>query len=162
MAIVENQPSENSRLKLNPIGEGERETAAESAVPAGTRLPVPTRADLSKVNWPYALTFLIMHLLALLVFVPWFFSWTGFVAFFLGVMIFGQLAIPIGYHRLLAHRSFKTPKWFERTLATLAMCAGQETPARWVAWHRIHHQHSDHQEDPHTPLVSFMWLTCDG
>ncbi len=72
-------------------------------------------------------------------------------------ILFGQLAIPIGYHRLLTHRSFKAPKWFERTIATAAMCAGQETPARWVAWHRMHHLHSDHVDDPHTPLVSFFW-----
>jgi len=133
------------------------ETFAEDALPQGTRLPAPPGTDLTRINWPYAGTFLVLHGLALLVFVPWFFSWAGFIAFFLGVLVFGQLAIPIGYHRLLTHKSFRTPKWFERTLATLAMCSGQETPARWVAWHRIHHQHSDHHEDPHSPLVSFFW-----
>lgn len=113
--------------------------------------------DLKRFNYPYLATFLVLHALALLVFVPWLFSWAGLIAFISGVIIFGQLAIPIGYHRLLTHRSFRTPKWFERTLVTLAMCSGQETPARWVAWHRVHHQHSDHREDPHTPLVSFFW-----
>jgi len=67
------------------------------------------------------------------------------------------VGIPITYHRLLTHRSFKTPKWFERSLVVIALCNGQETPARWVAWHRLHHQESDHQEDPHSPLVSFLW-----
>jgi len=138
------------------VSEGQ-EAFASSALPDGTRLAPPSQVDLTRINWSYAGTFLALHLLTLLCFVPWFFSWIGFIAFFLGVVLFGQLAIPIGYHRLLTHRSFRTPKWFERTLATLAMCAGQETPARWVAWHRIHHQHSDHQEDPHTPLVSFFW-----
>lgn len=123
----------------------------------GSRLAPPPGVDIRRFNYAYLTTFLVMHALALLVFVPWFFSWVGAIAFFLGVVIFGQLAIPIGYHRLLTHRSFRTPKWFERTLVTLSMCAGQETPARWVAWHRIHHQHSDHREDPHTPLVSFFW-----
>lgn len=156
MAIT-GEGSPSGVLSSSVVSDLERETVADTALPRGSRLPVPKGADLSKINWAYAGTFLVMHVLALLIFVPWFFSWTGFLMFFLGVVIFGQLAIPIGYHRLLAHRSFKTPRWFERTLATLAMCAGQETPARWVAWHRIHHQHSDHQEDPHTPLVSFMW-----
>jgi len=137
-----------------PIGP---ESLATVALPHGIRLDTPPGTDLAKVNWVYAGTFLVLHSLMLLIFVPWFFSWIGLAAFFFCVFLFGQLAIPIGYHRLLTHRSFRSPKWFERTLATLAMCSGQETPARWVAWHRIHHQHSDHHQDPHSPLVSFFW-----
>ncbi len=133
------------------------EPTEKTALPQGTRLSTPPGVDAKKVHIGYLITFLSLHTLALLVFVPWFFSWAGVIAWFLGVVLFGQLAIPIGYHRLLTHRSFRAPKWFERTLATMAMCAGQETPARWVAWHRIHHIHSDHVEDPHTPLVSFFW-----
>lgn len=109
------------------------------------------------INWPYAITFCLLHSLALLIFVPFFFSWWGVFSFFAGVVLFGQLAIPIGYHRLLAHHSFRSPTWFERTLATLALCAGQETPARWVAWHRLHHLHSDEVKDPHSPIVGFFW-----
>lgn len=109
------------------------------------------------IRWDYAVFFVALHLLALLALLPWFFSWSGLIAFVLGVVVFGQLAIPIGYHRLLSHRSFKTPKWFERTLVTLAMCTAQETPAHWVAWHRMHHNHSDHENDPHSPRVSFLW-----
>jgi stearoyl-CoA desaturase (delta-9 desaturase) len=33
----------------------------------------------------------------------------------------------------------------------------QDTPARWVAVHRRHHQHADEQDDPHSPLVNFFW-----
>ena len=33
----------------------------------------------------------------------------------------------------------------------------QDTPGRWVATHRFHHQESDEQPDPHSPLVSFLW-----
>ena len=33
----------------------------------------------------------------------------------------------------------------------------QDTPARWVAVHRLHHQHADEQHDPHCPLVNFFW-----
>ena len=145
MATIQESPS---------VGQ---EAFATTALPSGTRLEAPPRVDMTRINWAYAGTFIVLHALTLLVFVPWFFSWVGFTAFFLGVLLFGQLAIPIGYHRLLTHRSFRTPKWFERTIVTLAMCAGQETPARWVAWHRIHHLHSDHHEDPHSPLVSFFW-----
>lgn len=122
----------------------------------GRMLP-PTGVVPWRLNWAYLITFLVMHGLALLALSPWFFSWSGLALFVLASILFGQFAIPIGYHRLLTHRSFRTPRWFERTLVTLAMCAGQETPARWVAWHRLHHLHSDHREDPHSPLVSFFW-----
>jgi len=57
----------------------------------------------------------------------------------------------------LTHRGFDCPKWFEYTLATLGVCSFQDSPARWVLVHRVHHQHSDHQPDPHTPHVSGFW-----
>lgn len=120
-------------------------------------LELPAGVDTRRVQWGYAVSFVVFHLLALLIFVPWLFSWLGVIAFVIGINFFGQLGIPICYHRLLTHKSFKTPKWFERSLATLALCSAQETPARWVAWHRMHHQHSDHRPDPHSPLVNFFW-----
>ncbi len=102
----------------------------------------------------------MVHLLALLVLVPWFFSylftWTGLILCVVGVHVFGQ-AITMGYHRLLAHRSFGTHRWFERTLVVLALCCLEDSPARWVATHRVHHAHSDENEDPHSPLVTFAW-----
>ncbi len=115
------------------------------------RATVPTR-----VLARYLVPILTVHLLALLVFVPALFSWTGLVLCVVGVHFFGQ-AITIGYHRLLAHRSFKTPLWFEHALVVSALCSLEDSPARWVATHRMHHAHSDEDEDPHTPLVAFFW-----
>jgi stearoyl-CoA desaturase (delta-9 desaturase) len=110
-----------------------------------------------QVDWPYAVSFALYHGLALLAFVPWFFSWTGLSAFLLGIYVFGTLGINLCYHRLLTHRSFTCPKWLEHFLAILGVCCLQDTPARWVAVHRMHHQHSDEPEDPHSPLVTFFW-----
>ena len=42
-------------------------------------------------------------------------------------------------------------------MVVIAMSCLQETPARWVAIHRRHHQFADEQPDPHTPLASFFW-----
>jgi stearoyl-CoA desaturase (delta-9 desaturase) len=39
----------------------------------------------------------------------------------------------------------------------MAILCLQDTPARWVAVHRRHHQHADEQPDPHSPLVNFFW-----
>lgn len=117
----------------------------------------PADTDPLKILWPYAVSLVLLHVLALLALVPWLFSWTGAVMCVLGFYVFGTLGINLGYHRLLTHRSLVVPNWLERTLATLGMCCLQDSPARWVAIHRIHHQHSDEQPDPHSPLVNFLW-----
>ena len=98
-----------------------------------------------------------VHALALLSFVPWLFSWSGLIACLVGIYAFGVMGINIGFHRLLTHRSFECSKWVEHALALLGICCLQGAPSRWVALHRIHHQYSDSEEDPHTPLVSFLW-----
>jgi fatty-acid desaturase len=109
------------------------------------------------MNWRNAGFFLVLHLLALLAFVPWFFSWTGVVLCFLGNFVFGVLGINIGYHRLLTHRGFTCPKWVERTLSILGCCCGQDSPAYWVAIHGRHHHYADEPPDPHSPIRSFFW-----
>ena len=42
-------------------------------------------------------------------------------------------------------------------MVVIAMSCLQETPARWVAIHRRHHQFADEQPDPHSPLAAFCW-----
>jgi fatty-acid desaturase len=147
----------NQEIVLSTTHGMEGQVASRQLASSGKSIGQRIKHFFSIINWPYAITFSLMHALALLILHPYFFSWAAVICFWVSVVIFGQLAIPIGYHRLMAHHSFKTPKWFERTLVTLAMCAGQETPARWVAWHRMHHLHSDEHEDPHSPMVSFIW-----
>ncbi len=111
---------------------------------------------LGTLRWPYAIAIGAIHLAALLAVVPWLFSWTGLIAMLLGVHVYGY-GINLCYHRLLAHRSAKVPKWLERSLVVLALCSMQDTPGKWVAMHRYHHNHSDEQPDPHSPLVTFLW-----
>jgi fatty-acid desaturase len=128
-----------------------------ASAPRPRRLALPAAVSVRRILWFPALFLVSYHLLALLAFVPWFFSWTGVILFIVGVYVFGLLGINLGYHRLLAHRGFRCPKWFEYTLAILGICCLQDTPARWVAVHRRHHQHADEQPDPHSPLVNFLW-----
>src|ERR1700726_2589916 len=110
------------------------------AAPAGTR---PRR-----ILWIEAVGVAAVHLFALLAFGPWFFSWTGVILAFLGLYVFGAAGISLCYHRLLTHRGLVCPKWLEPTLAFLGLCCLQDTPARWVAIHRRHHEQSDTQPDP--------------
>src|SRR4051812_1365342 len=129
-------------------------TATTSAI---TALPRPAAVDRHRIVWSYAITVGIYHLVALLALLPWFFSWTGVVLVVLGLYIFGTLGINLCYHRLLTHRGLVCPKWLEHAFAILAVCSMQDTPARWVAVHRRHHEHADRQDDPHSPLVTFLW-----
>ncbi len=118
--------------------------------------PVPPPVIPLRLNWTYATTIVLVHLLGFLAFMPYLWSWLGFIACLVGIHLFGQ-GITIGYHRLLTHRSFKTPKWIEHTFAILGICSMQDTPARWVCVHRMHHVHSDEIPDPHSPRVNFWW-----
>jgi hypothetical protein len=117
-----------------------------------TRLSRPVSVT-RQINWHYLSGFIVLHLLVLLAFVPWLFSWPGVVSVFVGNYIFGSLGINLAYHRMLTHRGLTVPKWFEHALALLGVCCLQDAPARWIAIHRMHHQHSDEQPDPHSPLV---------
>jgi fatty-acid desaturase len=121
------------------------------------RLSVPAGAQPRRIAWIDAAGLVTCHLLALLACVPWLFSWTGVVAAAAGLYVFGTLGISLCYHRLLTHRGVSLPKWLEHGFAVLGVCCLQDTPARWVATHRRHHQHADRQHDPHSPLVHFVW-----
>lgn len=109
------------------------------------------------VHWEYFVPIAAVHLLAGLALLPWCFSWSGVTLALAGTVVFGTLGINLGYHRLLAHRSLKVPRWLERTFTTLALCCLEDAPARWVANHRLHHAHSDEDEDPHSPRKGVAW-----
>ncbi len=138
------------------ISEPPSDRPAAGPTVTGT-LPLPEMVDTKKVLWGYAIGVAMVHALALLALLPYFFSWTGVVLALLGPYVFGTLGINICYHRLLTHQGFTCPKWLEHVFATLGVCCMQDAPARWVAIHRMHHQHSDERPDPHSPLVNFFW-----
>jgi hypothetical protein len=101
-----------------------------------------------------------MHVMALLV-APFYFSWRN-VLIALGVWSLTHcFGITLGYHRLLTHRSFKTPRWFEYVCAWLGSQSGQGDPIEWVSNHRTHHLHTDTPLDPHTPYEGF-WFSHMG
>lgn len=59
--------------------------------------------------------------------------------------------ITIGFHRYLAHKSFKTSAVIEGALMISGSLAGQGPIMFWVTEHRRHHRFSDHEGDPHSP-----------
>ncbi len=147
-------PPPQARSEAPPASGPSRHTRL--ALPETVVAPPPAPGHM-RIRWAYTLSIIAVHALALLACLPWLFSWPALIACFLGLYIFGTLGVNIGFHRLLTHRGFVCPRWFEQTLALLGVCCLQEGPARWVAIHRKHHQHSDEQPDPHSPLVRFFW-----
>ena len=120
------------------------------------QLSLPDTIVPGQIRWVYAVPIVGIHVLALCAVFPWFFSWTGLILMVFGIHFYGQ-AINLCYHRLLTHRAAKVPKWLEHFFVVVALCCMEDTPGKWVAMHRYHHKHSDHEDDPHTPLVTFLW-----
>lgn len=112
---------------------------------------------LRNLNWTVIGGIGAMHAVAALALVPGLFSWSGLALLLALIWISGGLGITLCYHRLLTHRAFKTPTWFEYVLTTLGCLAWQGGPMTWVGVHRLHHKHADTDHDPHSPRHGFTW-----
>jgi len=113
-----------------------------------------TKKDLA-FNWITTIAMVVFHLGA--VAALFFFSWKGL---FLAIALWwvaGSWGIGMGYHRLLTHRGYKAPKWLEYFLTTCATLALEGGPIFWVATHRVHHQLTDKEGDPHSPRDGKWW-----
>jgi fatty-acid desaturase len=111
--------------------------------------------DFSRLQWTVVIGLGAMHAGALAA--PWAFTWSALVVFVVLAWMTGGWGITLCFHRLLTHRSFTTPKWFEYLLTCLGCLAWQGGPVQWVGTHRLHHAHSDEEADPHTPKHGFTW-----
>ncbi len=107
------------------------------------------------INWTTTLFMALFHVGAIAAL--FFFSWKA-LALSLGLWwISGSLGIGMGYHRLLTHRGYKTPKWVEYILTVCGALALEGGPVAWVGTHRIHHQNTDKEGDPHSPRDGGFW-----
>lgn len=85
------------------------------------------------------------------------FSWKALICAAVLWLYASNVGIGMCYHRLLTHRGYKTPKWLEYFMTIGATLALEGGPIFWVATHRLHHQLSDHEGDPHTPTEGGWW-----
>ncbi len=106
-------------------------------------------------NWTTAIFMLIFHACAVAAF--FMFSWPALAVTIFLWWVSGSLGIGIGYHRLLTHRGYKTPKWVEYFLAVCGALALEGGQINWVVTHRIHHANTDRAGDPHTPRDGRWW-----
>lgn len=108
-------------------------------------------------RWNYEAVFWITVLhVSLLVAIP-FFTWKAFFVCILLLFTVSPIGVNLTYHRLLSHRAFKVPKWFEYILVTIGALSAQGPVLPWVAGHRYHHRFADQQKDIHTPNRGGFW-----
>ena len=111
-------------------------------------------ATLHNLNLTHSFLVVALHALGLLSL--WFWPRPIDLVLFVTFYLLTTFSIGIGYHRLLTHSGFVSPRWLRRILAWSGAAALQGGPARWVAIHRRHHQMADKVGDPHSPLRGFL------
>lgn len=67
------------------------------------------------------------------------------------------MSITGGYHRLFAHRTFKTNNFVKLLFLLFGAATFQNSALKWCADHRIHHNHVDGEKDPYNINKGFFW-----
>lgn len=109
-------------------------------------------------KWGVIIFLSVIHLAVPFAFLPAFFNWSAVGVALLLHWVTGGLGITLGFHRLLTHRSFATPKWLEYFFILCGTLALEGTVIQWVGNHRMHHKYSDAgADDPHDSNRGFWW-----
>jgi fatty-acid desaturase len=86
-----------------------------------------------------------------------FFSWQRLLVMAVIYVLAINVGIGMCYHRLLTHRGYQVPRWLEYLMTFCATLSLEGGPIFWVSTHRVHHQLSDQEGDPHTPREGGWW-----
>lgn len=70
------------------------------------------------------------------------------------------MGITVGYHRMIAHRSFECRRWVKVCLLILGGWALQNSALLWCADHIRHHARTDSEEDPYNAQRGFWHSHC--
>lgn len=109
----------------------------------------------SKYNWLTTYIFFYLSSSVVMAFILEWNLWIVLLAIF-HFFWFG-LASSLYYHRTLTHRAIKlniVVEWF-LLIGGLVSLGGD--PIKWAVMHRYHHQHSDFDDDVHSPKHGFFW-----
>lgn len=113
--------------------------------------------EAEKIDIVRIIPFILLHVAALLVFVVGISKPAVTVA--LALYLVRMFAITGFYHRYFSHRSFKTNRMVQFIFAVIGNSSAQRGPLWWAAHHRKHHQHSDTEEDVHSPKQKGFWVS---
>jgi stearoyl-CoA desaturase (delta-9 desaturase) len=107
------------------------------------------------LSWPTLSVITIFHAGALAAL--FMFTWQRLAVMAVLYVLAINVGIGMCYHRLLTHRGYLVPKWLEYVMTVCATLALEGGPMFWVSTHRVHHQLSDQEGDPHTPREGGWW-----
>jgi len=143
-------PAELLESPVEAVITEETHASAKKPMPNGAKTVTTTilgRATQGQArNWLTTSFMIFFHVLA--VAALFFFSWKAVAVAAILYVFAINMGIGMGYHRLLTHRGYTTPKWIEYFLAICGTLALEGGPMFWVATHRIHHQITDRPGDP--------------
>lgn len=120
-------------------------------------MTIATSTDKLRFNWAFIIGLAVIHAGALFALLPGNFNWQAVGLAIVLHWVTGGLGITLGFHRLVTHRSFQTPKWLEYFFVFCGTLACQGGPIEWIGIHRIHHVYSDQGADPHDSNKGFLW-----
>lgn len=83
---------------------------------------------------------------------------TGLTFFFVGYLI-SMTYTSVFYHRGLCHDAVKLSPFLTKLVEHTGMLITGIDPKGWVCMHRLHHEHSDTELDPHSPVHGGFWYT---
>jgi stearoyl-CoA desaturase (delta-9 desaturase) len=119
-----------------------------------------SRLDRQNLDYSVCVQFLLLHLACLG------FIWTGVslvaVVTCLALYVVRMFAITAGFHRLFAHRTYRTSRVFQFVMAFIGTASYQKGPLWWAAHHRRHHLYSDTENDLHSPISRTLWRSQVG
>ncbi|MEE2835071.1 MAG: fatty acid desaturase [Myxococcota bacterium] len=95
------------------------------------------------------------------VLVPWYLMesgshWALWVTAFV-LWGFAGMGITVGYHRLVAHRSYQANGFWKFLFLIGGAAAIQNSAITWATSHRRHHQEVDTDNDPYNAKRGFWW-----
>ncbi|MCA9170070.1 MAG: acyl-CoA desaturase, partial [Planctomycetales bacterium] len=106
-------------------------------------------------NYPVIFWLVLLHVGALAA--PFYFTWQGLAVGFVLYWLTGSIGVCLGYHRLLTHGAFQVHRPTRILIALIGGLSGEGSAIDWIANHRKHHAHSDHEGDPHSPRDGSWW-----
>jgi len=110
--------------------------------------PLPRRM----LRWPGIIFFTGLHAVAIIG-TPLYIYYRGISLADLGLFLFFAAAtgmsITIGYHRLLAHSTFKASAVLRFLLLLFGAASFEESALKWSSQHRQHHRFTDTEHDPY-------------
>jgi palmitoyl-[glycerolipid] 7-desaturase len=109
----------------------------------------------AKINWVNVVVFLYLLCSVPLAFLL---EWNSAI-FWIAVFhfVWFGLSSSLYYHRVLTHRALKLNLFVELFFLLGSLVSLSGDPVKWAIMHRYHHQHSDMDDDAHSPKHGLFW-----